>query len=129
MTIQKYNIEKTQNLAKLVQEFETECALKKSKIYRERKNNCMALELDGLVKLQDAVLEEDDIINQMNIKMLNHFRALHAKMTADYSVYDAMFHTYKNSKQKIKNNPNSHLIKTKNQLRRFMNEFNGQHRK
>ena len=89
MTMQNYNTKKAKNLTTLVQEYETECVSKKNAMYRDRKNKILTLELDGLVKLQDAVLEEDDEINQMNIEMLKHFRELHAKMVADYRAFAA----------------------------------------
>lgn len=86
--MQNYNTKKAKNLTKLVQEYETERASKNWQLHRDRKSKILALELDGLVKLQDAVLEEDYEINQMNIEMLNHFRELHKKMVADYRAFD-----------------------------------------
>ena len=88
MAMQNYNTKKAKNLTKLVQEYETERVSKNWQLHRDRKSKILTLELEGLIKLQDAVLEEDYEINQMNIEMLNHFRELHKKMVADYRVFD-----------------------------------------
>ncbi len=127
MTTQNYDIKKAENLSNLVQGFESEQAVKHLMTHRDRHDKLMAMELDGIVKLLDAVLEKNDEINQINIKMLNHFRNLHKKMVADYKVFDLMARTY--NTPIISYKPREYIpITTKHQLRQIMNEFNNQHR-
>ncbi len=129
MTTQNYNTKKAKNLTKLVQEYETECVSKNWQLHRDRKSKILTLELEGLIKLQDAVLEEDYEINQMNIEMLNHFRELHKKMVADYRVFDLAARAYSDAMPVVaQRTAREAQVVSKKQLREIVNVFNHQHR-
>ncbi len=126
----EYDMQKAVNLAELAYEYEIEQCRKSEPITQDRTRRLNALELDGLVKMKDYILDQDYEAYIINRDMIMHYKKLFATMVQKYKIFDTEKQIFANDLQySVAPKARVAQITTKHQLREIVYEFNAQHRK